>query len=134
MANHITRHKRPLAIFPTTPVQVVYWPAWRYHPKTGKGKIFADPEEVPEGWVEHFDESDHGQKLAAGEAAERDDADIYASPGAQMVLEEPDELEDIAEIDVRTIKQRLDARGVSYANSANKTQLYQLLEENWVEE
>src|SRR5690606_7876642 len=32
------------------PYEPVKWPAWRYHPETGKGQVFQSPEEVPEGW------------------------------------------------------------------------------------
>lgn len=27
-----------------------HWPAWRYPPNKGEGKIFQSAEEVPEGW------------------------------------------------------------------------------------
>jgi hypothetical protein len=28
------------------------WPAWRYDPKTGQGKIFNSEADVPKGWID----------------------------------------------------------------------------------
>lgn len=141
--NHIIRKKRKTIIESTAPEVETFWPSWRYHPKTGKGKIFNDEDEVPNGWVEHFAESQKGkQELKSAEDDDDDDMSVNTNErltgaGGQELdptdnlEQEPAALEDISDIDVPTIKARLKRREVPFAANASKTNLYQLLEENW---
>jgi hypothetical protein len=152
MANHLIRKKRPLIIQPTTPARASAWPKWYYEQKTGRGAIFRSIDELPEGWVESYAKTDAGKAEAkrlagmAGTAGSTHDTLYYTSQEGLDEDEEldadadtgtgdePDELEDIDDIDVETIKQRLRARNIPFAARGAKPTLYQLLEENWIQE
>lgn len=146
MANHLITKKRPLAILPTTPDVMEYWPSWRYNPKTGEGQIFDSEEQVPDGWVEHYADTKKSKNTPVEEGPEN--MRVNPRAGQTTVTDtkvteskvteggyadgEPDELEAEDDITVAEIKRRLEARKIPYAASANKDTLYQLLEENWV--
>lgn len=143
MANHIEKRKRPLLIQPTTPEVKASWPSWRYHPKTGQGKVFQSEEEVPDNWVEHFHETAKGRgelegvdrKLADDRSqssglSSDDGTELGAGEGTDGD-EEPEELEDIEDLTVSVIKARLEKREVPFPANASKAKLYELLEENW---
>jgi len=134
MANHIEKRKRPLAIHSTATEVKYEWPSWRYNPKTGKGQIFQSEDEVPDGWVEHYNDTTPGKRAIEGheEGEEsRENPTNRVVPGSGGDEEEPEELEDIDDITAGIIKKRLDRRGVPYPASADKPKLYALLEENW---
>lgn len=143
MANHVIRKKRKTIIESTAPEVETFWPSWRYHPTTGKGKVFNDEDEVPSGWVEHFSDSKKGkQELKDVDVDNDDDMSVNENEAltgtggkeldpADVIAAEPEVLQDIGDIDAATIKRRLKARDVAFAANASKAQLYQLLEENW---
>lgn len=157
MANHLIKKRRPLIIQPTTPARKPAWPKWFYEVKTGRGAIFRSQDEVPsEGWVDSYAKTDKGKAEAkalasqAGTAGSTHSSLYYTSQESTDADDaddeeldedddtgngdEPDELEDVDDIDVETIKQRLRARSIPFAARANKATLYQLLEENWIQE
>jgi hypothetical protein len=130
VANNIDnpRKVRKTIIQPTTR-EFAAWPAWWYHPKTGIGRVFENEDEVPEGWVNSL------AKTKPGKVAAREDdvveVEAETEQDNELLADVPDELEDIENITVSEIKNRLRVRNIPFANSADKSQLYQLLEENW---
>lgn len=133
MALHVTVRKRPKRIASTRPENAPPWPSWRYHPETGQGFIFQSEDVVPDGWVEHYRDTDPGK--AEVEASLSLGHGSFTAPSAHYDDGaddgEPAELERFDDITVATIKKRLDDRGVEYAPGANKGVLYELLEANW---
>ena len=125
MAVHIKNKRRPKNI-QSTRKEGPLWPSNRYDPKTGEGHVFYDEAQVPAGWVEHYSETEPGQRELAA-----------AQPRFQQVaqhgpdLDDEPELPDIDDITVDGIKMELDNRGVEYPSGATKPLLYELLEEHW---
>ena len=141
----------------TAPRTAEKWPGWRVHPKTGQGRAFDSEDDVPVGWIT-YDEflkggsvkkapaeplgpaatpivaegavqqetvDEEGQELRGeGHEADGDGGDVEAD-------NEPEEIEEIDDLTIPVIKDRLDKRKVKFPASASKQHLYDLLVDNW---
>lgn len=112
------------------------WPAWFYGPN-GQSQIFNGPLEVPDGWHDSPDKFDADGKEVKGahtEIPDYEEAKAAAEEEEARVADAEDEdgetdgLPSYDRITVKTLKDRLDERGSTYAANASKRDLYDQLQ------
>lgn len=79
------------------------FPAKKWHPETGESRIFAAPEDVPEGYLDHHPNHKHDTKP------------------------DPKPKADVLPMSREDIRKELDAASITYPKNAGTKALYELL-------